>query len=125
MECQKSRKGENGMRYSVIAALDGSVYHDEVEADNQEDAEAEARAMLASAWGMTPTLQDALNESDPTLFDAELDGFAVDPAPADDELHALLVDIRAEIARLNAAAGETIFNPALTQLVDARLAEGA
>ncbi len=36
-----------------------------------------------------------------------------------------LAEVRAEISRLNAAAGETVFNPAITQMVDAAIKEMA
>lgn len=67
------------MRYSVIAARDGDTYHDEVSADNQEEAETKAREQLAEAWHMQSELKQAREEGDESAFDAELDGFAVDP----------------------------------------------
>ena len=74
------------MRYSVIAARDGDTYHDEVFADDQDAAEDMAREQLAEAWGMESDLQRAKDEEDMTLFDCELDGFAVDPDPDITEL---------------------------------------
>lgn len=67
--------------YSVIAAKDGDVYHDEVQANSQEVAEAKARRQVAAAWNMTDTLDQYIGEDDEEGFDAELDGFAVDPVP--------------------------------------------
>jgi hypothetical protein len=67
------------MRYEVIAALDGNIYHDDVEAADQEEAESKARAQLAEAWGLTLTLNRYRAEDDEEGFDCELDGFSVDP----------------------------------------------
>jgi hypothetical protein len=39
------------------------------------------------------------------------------------DLLAALEECRAEITRINRAAGETVFNPAVTQMVDAALAK--
>jgi hypothetical protein len=68
--------------FSVIAARDGDVYHDAVEANDQAEAETKAREQLAEAWHMTDELALAREEGDESAFDAELDGFAVDPEPA-------------------------------------------
>lgn len=67
------------MRYSVIASQDGNVYHDSVEASSQEEAETLARDQLAEAWDMCDILDRARAEGAEDEFDAELDGFAVDP----------------------------------------------
>ena len=69
------------MRYSVIAARDGDTYHDEVFADDQDAAFVAAREQLAEAWNMQDVLQRARSEGDETIFDADLDGFSVDPDP--------------------------------------------
>lgn len=44
-------------------------------------------------------------------------------ADAGEDMLAALVECRAEISRINAAAGETRFNPAATTLVDAAIAK--
>jgi hypothetical protein len=69
------------MIFSVIAAKDGDTFHDTVEAVDQEEAERLAREQVAEAWDMMDFLTEAVDSGDPTLFDCELDGFAVDPEP--------------------------------------------
>lgn len=94
------------MRYSVIAAKDGDVYHDEVEAADQEEAERKAREQVAEAWNMGEELKRAIADDDVLgWFDAELDGFAVDPISSDlISRSALLAGLRA--MRDSATEGE-------------------
>jgi hypothetical protein len=78
------------MRYSVIAARDGDTYHDEVFADTQEEAERLAREELAEAWNLQEALKEALDAGDPTIFDADTDGFSVTPDPDPIEIVAMV-----------------------------------
>lgn len=42
---------------------------------------------------------------------------------SNEEIYDALREVRAEISRINEAAGETVFNPSATQLTDAALYE--
>lgn len=72
--------------FSIIAAHDGDVYHDSIEAADNDQAYSLARRKLAADWHMTETLEQYIAEGDEEGFDGELDGFAVDPEPERAEL---------------------------------------
>jgi hypothetical protein len=65
--------------FEIFAARDGDTYRDTVGAADQEEAESKAREQLAEAWRMTDELYLARKEGDESAFDAELDGFSVEP----------------------------------------------
>lgn len=69
--------------WRVIAARDGDMFLDSVEAETLEQAQTKGRELLAAAWQMTAELEQARADGEESDFDSELDGFAVEPeAPA-------------------------------------------
>jgi hypothetical protein len=104
------------MRYSVIAARDGDVYHDSVEAETQEEADTKAREQLAEAWNMQDYLQSARDEGDESEFEAELDGFAVDPVLVDADALAAAGDALCEL--IEEAYTAHIYDPQNDEMPD-------
>lgn len=68
-------------KFSVYAARDGDTYHGTVEADDQHQAESQARGDVADEFQLCDELKQAREEGDECAFEAELDGFDVFQIP--------------------------------------------
>jgi hypothetical protein len=66
--------------FSIFAARDGDTYCGTIEATDEDEAHEKARPIIAEALRME------FDEHDPEDFDAELDGFTIEPVPATEAL---------------------------------------
>lgn len=71
--------------FDIFAARDGDTYRGTIEAEDEDDAKAKARPILAEHFRID------FDEDDPDYFDGEIDGFTAEERPA--KLYPLPIDL--------------------------------